>query len=76
MCNKTINHAAAELFALVRRVGGRAGGRAAAVLDVKLALVPAFVRSFVGINRKVTNDDERGRGRGRRMTWQRTRDKV
>ena len=64
MCNKTINHVAAaddELFALVRlkggRAGGRAGGTAAVLLDVKLALVPPFLRSFVAINRKVTNDD-------------------
>ena len=80
MCNKTINHAAAddELFALVRLKGGRAGGTAA-VLDVKLALVPPFLRSFVAINRKVTNDDATeadADGRARRMTWQRTRDKV
>ena len=54
MCNKTINHAAAELFALVRRVGGRAGGRAAAVLDVKLALVPAFVRSLASTEKSPT----------------------
>ena len=45
MCNKTINHAAAanaanaELFALVSR------GAAAAVLDVKLALVPSAEKS-------------------------------
>ena len=54
MCNKTINHAAAELFALVRRVGGRAGGRAAAVLDVKLALVLAFVRSLPSTEKSPT----------------------
>ena len=58
----------------------RAGGTAA-VLDVKLALVPPFLRSFVAINRKVTNDDATeadadADGRARRMTWQRTRDKV
>ena len=53
------------------------------MLDVKLALVPPFLRSFVAINRKVTNDDATeaeadadADGRARRMTWQRTRDKV
>ena len=57
-------------------------GGTAAVLDVKLALVPPFLRSFVAINRKVTNDDDATEadadadGRARRMTWQRTRDKV